>query len=65
MANVNFAGERWTDSFSHGELIRAGIDERCEIDPAKLRFLIQGVSDEAKGKVLLHWGATPALSLSD
>jgi Glycosyl hydrolase family 62 len=27
------------------ELIRAGTDERMEVDPAKLRFVFQGVSD--------------------
>lgn len=49
--NVEHAGERWTDSYSHGELFRDGVDERLEVDPANLRFLYQGVSDEArKGK---------------
>jgi hypothetical protein len=36
----------WTTSISHGELLRAGVDERMEVDPAHLRFLIQGVSTE-------------------
>src|SRR5262249_61133836 len=31
-------GTRWTDSISHGELIRAGHDEALEVDPAKLQF---------------------------
>ena len=49
--NVRFSGGRWSDSFSHGELLRAGSDERLEADPADLRFLFQGVSDKArKGK---------------
>lgn len=49
--NVQFVGERWTDSFSHGELIRLGYDERMEIDPKNIRFLFQGVSDrERAGK---------------
>jgi hypothetical protein len=43
--NVHFAGTPWTDSFSHGELIRSGWDEKMEIDPANLLFLFQGVSD--------------------
>ena len=38
----------WTDSFSHGELLRAGCDERLEVDPARLRFLFQGVLDRDK-----------------
>src|SRR5262249_8119076 len=41
-------GAHWTDSFSHGELIRAGHDETLEVDPDNLRFLFQGVSDEAR-----------------
>jgi hypothetical protein len=50
--NVRDAGEHWTDSFSHGELLRDGYDEKLEVDPANLRFLFQGVSDEARqGKV--------------
>ena len=36
----------WTSSISHGELLRAGTDERMEVDPAHLRFLIQGVGGE-------------------
>ena len=36
----------WTTSISHGELIRTGVDEKLEVDPAKLEFLYQGVSDE-------------------
>ena len=40
-----------TSSFSHGELLRSGHDEKLEVDPAELRFLFQGVSDAArKGK---------------
>ena len=45
-ANVRDRGPHWTDSFSHGELIRDGYDERLEVDPANLRFLFQGVTDE-------------------
>jgi Glycosyl hydrolase family 62 len=41
-------GESWTDSFSHGELIRTGSDEKLEVDPGNLRFLFQGVSDAAR-----------------
>ncbi|MBN1124211.1 MAG: hypothetical protein JXA82_04325, partial [Sedimentisphaerales bacterium] len=39
--------EHWTDSFSHGELIRAGYDETLTVDPiTNLRFLFQGVSGQ-------------------
>jgi hypothetical protein len=55
--NVRFAGERWSDSFSHGELIRAGHDEKLEVDPADMRFLYQAVSDaDRQGK---PYGAIP------
>jgi hypothetical protein len=51
LANVTDAAEHWTDSFSHGELIRDGFDQTLQVDPANLRFLFQGVTDEAmKGK---------------
>ena len=36
----------WTRNISHGELLRAGIDERLEVDPSNLRFLFQGATDE-------------------
>ena len=50
--NVMFRGEHWCDSFSHGELIREGIDERMEVNPNRLEMLFQGVSDEEmRGKV--------------
>ena len=49
--NAQDAATHWTDSFSHGELLRPGIDEKLEVDPAHLRFLFQGVSDAGmKGK---------------
>ena len=47
-ANVRDIGTHWTDSFSHGELIRSGFDEHLEVDPAKLQFLFQGVADSEK-----------------
>jgi hypothetical protein len=46
-ANVRDAAAHWTDSFSHGELLRDGFDEKLEVDPANLRFLFQGVTDQA------------------
>jgi hypothetical protein len=51
MANTRPIGERWTDSISHGELIRSGNDERLTVDPINLRFIFQGVSNrERAGK---------------
>lgn len=45
VANTRSSGTRWTDSFSHGELLRTGADEKLEVDPANLQFLFQGVLD--------------------
>lgn len=56
--NVIHQGEPWTTSYSHGELVRTGIDQRLEVDPADLQFLFQGVSydDRAdKGYGALSW----------
>ncbi len=36
----------WTANISHGELIRTGVDEFLEVDPADLRFIFQGASDD-------------------
>ena len=33
MANVEQPDGHWTDSISHGELLRAGVDQRLEVDP--------------------------------
>lgn len=44
LSNVRQA-EPWTSNISHGEMLRSGIDERMEIDPAHLKFLYQGASD--------------------
>lgn len=35
----------WTDSVSHGELLRTGNDERLEIDETDMTLLIQGLPD--------------------
>ncbi len=57
MQNVHQTGARWTDSISHGELIRAGYDQRLEVDPEELRFLFQGVADrDSQGK---NYGEIP------
>ncbi len=50
-ANVVQPEPRWTDNISHGELIRTGYDESLTVDPANLRFVIQGVlAKDAEGK---------------
>jgi hypothetical protein len=38
----------WTDNVSHGELIREGVDQHMQIDPAHLRFVFQGVLESEK-----------------
>ncbi len=45
LANVQDIGPHWTDSFSHRKLIRNGVDETLQVDPGRLEFLFQGVSD--------------------
>jgi len=45
-ADTTPAGAHWTDSFSHGELIRDSFDQTLAVDPNNLRFLFQGVSDQ-------------------
>ena len=58
MQSVRQTGEHWTDSVSHGELIRAGYDQRLEVDPKGLRFVFQGVAEQdVKGKnyVQIPW----------
>jgi len=51
MANTRQPAPRWTDCISHGELLRAGFDQRLEVDPARLRFVFQGVLDaQRRGK---------------
>ncbi len=46
--NARDAAAHWTDSFSHGELLRDGLDQSLTVDPADIRLLFQGVSDEDK-----------------
>ena len=48
--NVKFNGRIWSEGVSHGEMVRAGIDQTLAIDPCKpLQFLYQGL-DMDKGK---------------
>ncbi len=51
--NVTFAegAAAWTDSISHGELLREGNDQMMIVDPAHLRLLYQGcTAAERAGK---------------
>lgn len=35
----------WAANIRHGELMRAGVDERLEVDPTRMGFLFQGTSN--------------------
>lgn len=43
----------WTRDISHGELLRAGYDEKMELDTENLRFLFQGRHPESGGQYSL------------
>ena len=45
-SNVVNQSESWASSYSHGEFLRLGHDERMFIDPDNLRLLFQGANDE-------------------
>ncbi len=43
--NVVNQSQSWSTSYSHGEFIRVGIDQRMEIEPLNFQLLFQGVND--------------------
>jgi hypothetical protein len=48
MTNVTFEGEHWTNGISHGELVRAGIDEKMEVNGDNYTFIFQGVLHQVR-----------------
>ncbi len=57
VANVANQSESWTTSYSHGELIRLGVNQQLEVDPARLEFVFQGV--DGKDRKRTGYGAIP------
>jgi Glycosyl hydrolase family 62 len=48
-SNVTFPDGAWTRDISHGEMIRAGVDQTMEIDTHCLHYLYQGMDPTATG----------------
>ncbi|KAH8629814.1 alpha-L-arab-like proteininofuranosidase precursor [Alternaria alternata] len=48
-ANVAFPDGRWSDSISHGEIVRSQVDQTLTIKPCGMRFLYQGIAPNASG----------------
>ena len=47
--NVTFPAGAWTQDISHGEMIRAGVDQTMEINSCRLQYLYQGLAPGSSG----------------
>jgi len=47
--NVTFGGTAWSQDISHGEMIRAGVDQTLTISPCNMRYVYQGMDPSASG----------------
>ncbi len=46
---MSFPGGVWTKDISHGEMIRAGVNQKMEINPCNIKYLYQGMDPNASG----------------
>jgi len=49
LQNVSFPGGRWTSDISHGEMVRAGYNQKMEINACNMQYLYQGRNPNAGG----------------